>query len=156
MSDSIRIELAKHEFVDDIVDCQIRLALESENLQLDRKTVTRGVEHVFSNPMMGYYIAAVDENELVGCALITYEWSDWRNGLVLWLHSLYVLPEFRRRNIFKRIWSFVQQRIQLDEKIKGLRLYVDSQNFMAKNVYHRIGMKTGHYEIFEWMRESDN
>lgn len=152
MNSSIQIKVATVDDRDDLVDFQIRLAMESEELALDRKIVTNGVVHLIENPILGQYLVAKDENENIACALITYEWSDWRNGLVLWIHSLYVLPEFRKKGVFRRIWAQVQQRALIDEKIKGVRLYVDSQNFMAKDVYHRIGMQTGHYELFEWMK----
>lgn len=149
------ITVAQLEDCEDIVDAQIRLALESENLQLERKVVTQGVSHILENSTQGFYLVCKEENEFLGCGLVLFEWSDWRNGLVLWLHSVYVVPEARKSGVFRMLWNHLVQKIQIDEKMKGIRLYVDSQNFMAKNVYHRMGMETGHYEIFEYMKASE-
>lgn len=154
LSSSIRVEHATLEDRDDLVDFQIRMAMETEELHLERPVVTKGVEHILENPVLGHYIVAKEDTEVIGCALITYEWSDWRNGLVWWLQSVYVIPEVRQKGVFRLLWGFVQQRAKIDEKIKGIRLYVDATNSMAKNVYHRIGMQTGHYELFEWMKDS--
>jgi len=31
--------------------------------------------------------------------LTTFEWSDWRNGTILWIQSVYVLPTDEIANI---------------------------------------------------------
>lgn len=33
--------------------------------------------------------------------LVTFEWSDWRNAQYWWIQSLYVVPEHRRKGIFR-------------------------------------------------------
>src|SRR5687767_8331932 len=67
-----------------IVDFQIAMAHETEDVDLDRHTVIRGVDAVFNNPSLGRYYVAEAAGEVVASLLITYEWSDWRNGMVWW------------------------------------------------------------------------
>jgi GNAT superfamily N-acetyltransferase len=99
----LRIRAATPEDAAAIVDFQLRMAKETEDLELDRGTVIRGVEAVFSDPAKGSYWVAVIGSQVAGCLLTTFEWSDWRNGTVLWIESLYVLPEERGRGIYERL-----------------------------------------------------
>jgi hypothetical protein len=88
---------ASPEDIPDLIDFQIRMAFESENLALDRDTLSKGIEALFSNQFLGQYYVMFDqdENQMAGCLLITFEWSDWRNGHVWWIQSVYVDPEYR-------------------------------------------------------------
>ena len=80
--------------------------------------------------------------------MITFEWSDWRNGRVWWLQSVYCDPGHRRRGVFKMIYDFIKSEAQR-QGAKGLRLYADTTNERAHSVYEALGMKTGHYQVFE-------
>ena len=135
-----------------IVDFQLRMARETEDLELDRGTVTRGVEAVFADPAKGAYWIAERGGRLAGCLLTTFEWSDWRNGTVLWIQSLYVLPEERGRGIYRALYEHLKRRVEADPGLKGIRLYVDRRNAVAQRVYARLGMTREHYDLFEWMK----
>ena len=64
-----------------IVESQMKMAMETENLELDRSTLSKGVMSVLNdNSKAQYYIAEV-ENEFVGMLMITLEWSDWKSFL---------------------------------------------------------------------------
>lgn len=152
---SLKVRASRMDDLPDLVDFQIRMALETEDLQLERPVVEKGAEAIFENPLLGHYVVCEDENELVGCLLITYEWSEWRNGLILWVQSVYVVPEYRKKGVFKKLYQHIQNSSMADERIRGIRLYVDSKNLPAKSVYERLGMKSGHYEVFEWMKSFD-
>ena len=73
------------------------------------------------------------------------EWSDWRNGTVLWIHSVYVLPRERRRKIFTALYEHLLRRVEQSENLVGLRLYVDKRNEPAQHVYESLGMTREHY-----------
>ena len=139
-----------------IVEYQLAMALETENLQLARDVVTAGVAAVFADPRKGsYYVAERGGylgGELVGVLLTIPEWSDWRNGTVLWLHSVYVRPDTRRWGIFRRLYAHVRQIVELSPDLRGLRLYVDRSNGVAQTVYRELGMRDDHYAMFEWMK----
>jgi GNAT superfamily N-acetyltransferase len=135
-----------------IVDFQLAMALETEGLQLDQPTCLSGVRAVFDNPALGQYYVAEKETRVVGAALTTYEWSDWRNGVVWWIQSVYVIPEFRRQGIYAGIYAYIKALVQQDPGVRGIRLYVDRRNTPAQEVYSRLGMNGEHYQVFEWMK----
>ena len=135
-----------------IVSFQKAMALETEQIHLDEITLTKGVDAVLKAIEKGIYYLITDNFENpVACCLTTYEWSDWRNGTVLWIQSLYVVPEFRRKGIFKFLYSYLQEKVKQSPDLKGIRLYVDKRNKMAYNAYKAAGMNNEHYEMFEWI-----
>ncbi len=136
-----------------IVDFQIAMAHETEHFALDRAVCTRGVEAVFADPSRGRYFVADDGAKLVASLMITPEWSDWRNGVVWWIQSVYVVPEARRRGVYAGLYEHVKRIAEGDAKVKGIRLYVDRRNTSAQEVYRRMGMNGEHYQVFEWMKE---
>ena len=71
-----------------IINFQISMAMETENLALDPITVSKGVAEVFKDRSKGIYYIATDGGKSVGSMLLTGEWSDWRNGTVLWFQSV--------------------------------------------------------------------
>lgn len=134
-----------------IIDFQLAMARETEDLELDRGILTSGVNAVFADPALGRYYIAEDEGRVIGSLMITYEWSDWRNGMVWWIQSVYVIPEFRRRGIYAGLYAHVKQIVE-QSTVRGIRLYVDKRNTSAQEVYTRLGMNGEHYLVFEWMR----
>jgi len=137
--------------IERIVEFQLRLARETEDVRLDRATVTDGVRAVIEDPAKGRYWLAEEDGEVAGCLLTLPEWSDWRNGTVLWIHSLYVRPESRRRGVFRSLHAHLKRAVEADESLKGLRLYVNRRNAAAKRIYQAMGMDGRHYEMFEWL-----
>src|SRR5712691_7913292 len=102
----------------DIVEFQIAMARETEDFALDRDICTRGVQAVFADRSLGRYFVAEDDSNLIGSLLITPEWSDWRNGLVWWIQSVYVRPEFRRRGVYAGLYQYVKQIAETAEAVK--------------------------------------
>ncbi len=137
---------------DAIVDFQLRMARETESLELDRDTVTRGVAAVFADPSKGSYWVAERDGRIAGCLLSTFEWSDWRDGTVLWIQSVYVPPEERGQGVYRALYEYLKRRVEADAGLKGIRLYVDRRNAAAQRVYERLGMSREHYDLFEWLK----
>lgn len=135
-----------------IANFQIRMALETENLTLDPDTVEKGVSAVFDDPSKGKYWVAESQGEVVGCLLTVPEWSDWRNGTVLWIHSVYVLPSHRKHGVFKKLYQHLKNTVESSSDLRGLRLYVDKSNVVAQRVYESLGMSGEHYHLFEWLK----
>ena len=149
----IIIRPSKSEDINILADFQMRLADETENIHLDKMIVSAGLKALFDDPTKGTYYVAEAEGKIIGCFLITYEWSDWRNGMVWWLQSVYIVPLHRRKGVFKKMYNHILQTIQNDGSIIGLRLYVDKTNTRAQKVYQAMGMNGDHYTVFEWMRD---
>ena len=133
-----------------IIDFQQKMAWETERITLPREIITKGVEAVFINEGLGQYWVAAEENRVVASLLVTYEWSDWRNANVWWFQSVYVLPEYRRKGIFRSMYSAVKHEAE-KQGIAGLRLYVEINNMHARKTYEALGMKSDHYTMYEWM-----
>ena len=146
------IEANKQDHLMVIFNFQIEMALESEGLKLDPQTVEKGVLRVFENPNIGNYMVYLDGDEILGCLLIQNEWSDWRNGVVLWIHSVYILPQFRKRGIFKKMYEELKRKVGNDPNLLGLRLYVDKKNIGAQKVYEKLNMGNDHYMLYEWLK----
>jgi ribosomal protein S18 acetylase RimI-like enzyme len=135
-----------------IVDFQLRMARETEDVELDRATVERGVAAVLADPAKGSYWVADRGGLAVGGLLTTFEWSDWRDGTVLWIQSVYVVVEERGRGVYRALYEHLRRRVEEDPGLKGIRLYVDRRNAAAQRVYERLGMTREHYELFEWLK----
>ena len=136
----------------DIIDFQIAMARETEDVDLERAITTKGVHAVFADPSHGRYFIAESGGRAVASLMITYEWSDWRNGMVWWIQSVYVIPEFRRQGIYAGLYRHVKSMVDAEPSIRGIRLYVDDRNKSAQEVYTRLGMNGEHYKVFEWMK----
>lgn len=135
-----------------IVERNIRLAIETEAKRLDRSTVRRGVEQALARPELARYFIAEIGGRAVGQLMITYEWSDWRCGVLWWIQSVYIDATFRRQGVFRRLFQHVERLARADDEVCGLRLYVESHNAPALATYRGLGMSpTGHlvYEV-DW------
>jgi ribosomal protein S18 acetylase RimI-like enzyme len=151
-----------------IVEFNCRLAEESEGKRLDRSRIVPGVDAVLSNPRKGRYFVALCDDEstvpatdardaksngarIVGQLMHTFEWSDWRNGEIWWLQSVYVVPEFRRQGVFRALFDHLRHEAASDPGVVGLRLYVEEQNRRAQATYESLGMTSGGYFVMEQM-----
>lgn len=148
----ITIRTAKPADAPAIIDFQLKMAWETEKMTLSPEIVGRGVNAVFKDRSRGQYYVAESDGKVVASLLITCEWSDWRNCNVWWFQSVYVLPEFRRRGIFGKMYMHVKSRAE-EEGVAGLRLYVETGNSRAKKTYEALGMSSEHYSFYEWMRK---
>jgi ribosomal protein S18 acetylase RimI-like enzyme len=132
-----------------IVDYNIRLAAETENKSLDRATIEAGVKAVLNDDRKGRYFVAVSDGQIIGQLMHTWEWSDWRNGDVWWLQSVYVRTDARRQGVFRSLYRHLASLAENDPKVVGLRLYVEIENERAKRTYEELGMKDAQYQVME-------
>lgn len=148
----ITIRKAQPEDIAFIIQSQIEMARETEKMELDPPTVAQGVAAVFGPSVMGDYYVAEEEGKPVACLLTLLEWSDWRNGNVIWIHSVYVLPEKRGQGVFPKMYEHLKELVKTSTHFRGLRLYVDKSNKRAQKIYEKLGMGKEHYELYEWMK----
>jgi GNAT superfamily N-acetyltransferase len=149
---NFNIRQASQSDVSVIAEFNARLARETEHRELDLARVAQGVAALLNDPAKGTYFVAECQVDgmgtVVGQLLITYEWSDWRNGNFWWIQSVFVKEDFRRRGVFSALFEHVQRHAKERHDVCGLRLYMDSDNTRARRVYERLGMKQTKYELF--------
>jgi GNAT superfamily N-acetyltransferase len=107
------------------------------------------VKALLADESKGVYFVAEAGGEPIGQLLITYEWSDWRNGNFWWIQSVYVAERFRGQGAFRALFTHVHNLARAGNGICGLRLYMDSHNATARQTYERMGLKQTEYEVFE-------
>jgi GNAT superfamily N-acetyltransferase len=148
---SINIAIRQADLTDAAVvtDFNLRLARESEGLDLSPACVASGVAAVLGDAARGLYFVAEVSGEIAGQVMITYEWSDWRNGNLWWLQSVYVLPRFRQLGVFRALFSHVRELARKSPDVCGLRLYMHADNARARRCYESLGMRHTKYEVFE-------
>lgn len=148
----MEVRKAITEDIKSIVDFQLKMAAETEGINLHEPTVTKGVAAVINDNTKGQYYVTEINKRIVASLLTTYEWSDWRNGTILWIQSVYVLNEYRRKGVYQNMYSHIKQLVLENEKLNGIRLYADKSNLAAHKTYQKLGMSPDHYITFEWLK----
>jgi GNAT superfamily N-acetyltransferase len=147
------IRAANLDDVESIITFSAAMALETEKRQLNVARLREGTLSLLNTPSYGFFMVAEigngEQRRLIGQLMITYEWSDWRNGVFWWIQSVYVDPAWRRRGVFRRIHEAVVSQAKADVKVCGLRLYVEQDNHTAEAVYQRVGLKRSVYKVYE-------
>lgn len=151
MSPSLTIRAATETDAETIARFNRRMAEETEGKALDPETVRNGVQAVFDDPDRGFYLVAEREGTVAAALLITFEWSDWRNGRFWWIQSVYVRPEARRTGLYTALHRAVRRRARDAEEVCGLRLYVERGNTAARKAYEALGMTAASYRMYEEM-----
>ncbi|MGC6466622.1 MAG: GNAT family N-acetyltransferase [Akkermansiaceae bacterium] len=154
MNKEPRVRLAVKEDADNLIRFNRAMARETENKELIEEVITSGVKNLLETPHHGFYVIAEVSEEVVGSLMVTTEWSDWRNGLFWWIQSVYVLPDHRRKGIYRRLYEFVKERALEDQSICGFRLYVEKENLTAQKTYESLGMGEAGYKIYEELKEN--
>lgn len=143
MSDFV-IRAATVDDLETLADFNVRLAEETEGTSLDRETVRRGVRTLLSDGTRGSYLVAC-AGGIIGQMMHTREWSDWRNGDIWWVQSVYVHPDYRRQGVFRSLYSHLKTLAESDPDVVGLRLYVEQENHAARATYADLGMRQVSY-----------
>ncbi|HET7266588.1 MAG TPA: GNAT family N-acetyltransferase [Oleiagrimonas sp.] len=147
-NDQPRVRAASAADVSNLAAWNAAMAVETEDKPLDTATLEAGVRGVFDDAARGFYLIAELDGEAVGGLLVTYEWSDWRNGSFWWIQSVYVAREARRRGVFRALHAAVEQRARAAGAV-GVRLYVELENTRAQQTYASLGMERCHYHMYE-------
>lgn len=125
------------------------IASETENHELDQDLIHAGVTTLLADGSKGRYWLAEIGGQIAGQIMVTYEFSDWRNGTMWWIQSVYVHAEHRRKGVFSALYRHVESLARGDGQAAGIRLYVDESNRRAQNTYRSLGMRMRDYRIME-------
>jgi GNAT superfamily N-acetyltransferase len=126
-----------------------RLAAETEGKTLDPDVVAAGVAAGLADPNKATYFLAELAGKAVGMLMLTREWSDWRNGWLWWIQSVYVRQEARRQGVFRALYDHVCRRADADPTVIGLRLYMEENNHVAARTYRGVGMEPAGYVVYQ-------
>lgn len=128
-----------------------KMAMETEGRSLAPDVVGPGVAALLKDSQMGRYWVAEAEGQTVGQLMVTYEWSDWRNGMLWWIQSVYVDSGYRRRGVFSALYRHVESLASAESRVCGIRLYVEKENRRAQQTYAALGMTNPNYVVMESM-----
>jgi ribosomal protein S18 acetylase RimI-like enzyme len=149
----MNIRIATKDDAAAMVEFNQAMALETEQRHLDNEVLSKGVAAVFDDPQKGFYVVADDEGQIVGGLMVTFEWSDWRNGWFWWIQSVFIRPEGRGKSIYSKLYQFVKDRAGEAGNVCGFRLYVEKENEHAQAVYKKLGMEETYYLMFEELQK---
>jgi GNAT superfamily N-acetyltransferase len=147
MSPTIRQALAADAAI--VAEFNQRLAAETEGKTLDRDVVAAGVAAGLADPDKATYCIAEIAGKAAGMLMWTREWSDWRNGWLWWIQSVYVRQEARRQGVFRALYDHVYRLADADPTVIGLRLYMEEHNDVAARTYRGVGMEPAGYVVFQ-------
>jgi GNAT superfamily N-acetyltransferase len=132
-----------------IVAFNQQMACETEGKTLDAAVLDAGVRQALGDPSRCLYFIAELSGEPVGQTMVTYEWSDWRNGVFWWIQSVYVPEPYRRRGVFRALYAHIREQARNRPDTCGLRLYVHRDNARALETYKKLGMSLTDYLLCE-------
>ena len=135
-----------------IAEFNRQMAFETEHKKLLPEVILAGVNAMIANPAHGFYLVAENGNDIVGSLMVTTEWSDWRNGVVWWVQSVYIVETHRRQGIYRALYDEVKRLAADDPSVCGFRLYVEKDNVNAQKTYHSLGMQETDYLMFEELK----
>jgi ribosomal protein S18 acetylase RimI-like enzyme len=131
-----------------IAEFNSALAVETEDKALDWDIVSSGVRRLLADEGKGRYFIAESGGRIVGMTMITYEWSDWRDGWIWWIQSVYVHPDFRGHGVFARLYRHIDA-CGAEAGVRAVRLYVLKTNTRARAIYEKLGMHESGYTVLE-------
>ena len=132
-----------------LADFNCRLAAETEGMTLDPDTVQSGVTRgMDAGDEVQYFVAEAD-GAVVGQVMLTREWSDWRDGWMAWLQSVYVAAQYRGQGVFRKLLDEVTGQLTAQTDVVCLRLYVEQENEAAIATYGRLGFRHPGYLVME-------
>ena len=131
-----------------LVEYNQALAKETENISLDKTILSTGVQKALERKDCQYFVAELDD-KVIGQTMVTSEWSDWRNGEMWWMQSVYVHVDYRRRGVFPTIFWHIEKLAESNPDVKALRLYVMHDNQVGRNSYKKLGMDDSGYLVYE-------
>lgn len=138
-----------------IADFNRRLAAETEGKTLQSDVIEAGVRALLADARHGRYFVALSADTIIGQIMHTREWSDWRNGEIWWLQSVYVLPEYRSRGVFRALYKHLVNLAGNSPDVIGLRLYVETHNGRAQSAYQQLGFRDASYTVMERIFRND-
>lgn len=132
-----------------IAEFNCRMAVETEDHELDSELIGPGVAALLDDPSKGRYWLAENDGQVIGQIMVTNKWSHSRNGMLWWMKSVCVAQEKRRQGVFSTLYRHVESLARAKADVCGLRLYVDNNNPRARETCLALGMIRPGYQVME-------
>ena len=145
-NDEIRVEKAQPEHAFKLAQFSNALCEETQGHSINVPRLARGKSRYLSSKYIakygGIYLVALNsEDEPVGWANINYELSPIYGGLVILVSCVYVVPEYRRKGVWKQLFWHIFDYAE-DKGVKAVKLEVYLDNVKAIKTYESLGMKS--------------
>lgn len=145
-----KIREAEKMDLDVLVTFSLLLADETEARVLKPDRVKSGIKSVLDDPSKGIIFVACDNNIVIGCFMINgKEWSEWRNGYILWLTGTYTSSKYRRKGVRKALFDHAISWGKSQPQVIGFRGYRHKTNNAIHSAALTGGMKETEYRINE-------
>jgi GNAT superfamily N-acetyltransferase len=148
-AEGVTVRPARLSDLETLVRFSAAMADETEGRTLDLDRLRQGTAAVLASSEHGSYLVAEMTSRVIAQLLLTYEWSDWRNGVFWWIQSVYVEPSMRRRGVYRTMHEYVLRDAHRRADVCGVRLYVAKDNGGAHAAYVRAGMGLTAYQVYE-------
>jgi len=128
-----------------MVGFSVAMARESENRRTEADKVREGIRRLLEDPALGRAFIAWDGETPAGMIMAAgQEWSEWRNGLFVWITGLYVAPAYRRQDLRSILYRHCRSWFLQQPEVIGLRGYVSEKNRFRPSLMQAID-----YRVFE-------
>jgi len=146
---ALTVRPAREQDLETLVEFNLALARETEGRELCPRILRSGVQSLLARPQYGFYLVAENGGAPTGCLMVTFEWSDWRDGVLWWVQSVFVRPESRGQGVYRALYTAMKARAAQLPEVRGCRLYVEEHNLKAQAVYQKLGMQPAGYQVYE-------
>ncbi len=153
--DAFTLREGRRDDAETIAAYNTAMAAETEGKSLDPGVIGPGVRNLLEDASKGRYWVAESDGQVIGQLMVTYEWSDWRNGTIWWIQSVFVHPDWRRKGVFSALYRHVESQANDTPQVIGLRLYVEENNKRAQQTYAALGMDRPGYVVMEALAQND-
>lgn len=109
---------------------------------LDPATIQRSFDQAISNPECLRGVFLESDGQTAGFAFLTFCWSTEKGGKVVWVEDLYIVPEFRGKQLGSQFFQWLER--EYSEKPCRFSLEVAPTN-PAIRLYERLGYRKLEY-----------
>jgi ribosomal protein S18 acetylase RimI-like enzyme len=120
--------------------CEARMGVDSEPVQAEK--LLPGVTAPIKDLSKGMYLVAteIQNQELIGCLMITYEWDTGNNAFIWWIQDVFVDPKWRRKGVFHSLYKHTINMAKDKGNVCSIKLHVNHNNLRAQKTYKKMGM----------------
>ena len=138
------------EDISTFISFQKIMAKETEGVNLDDSSIAGALEYLINDDSYGKaFMAKLGPNGVsVGTCYINYGYDVLSNKFTIWVQSVFVHPEYRKKGIFSKIFNHLEL-VARQLNASRISLFVDFSNLPAQKVYEKMGMVRREHSFIE-------